>query len=208
MGLSEGNSSVDADLPLVQRCQKGDLSAFEILVLRYQKPISRLVYRIVGQEEVVEDLVQDIFLKAFYMIKSFQRKARFSTWLYRLAVNTCLDYFKPKREFLSWDGMPADEEQTYLQQIERRLSLATATPEVNLSRKEMVQKLQEALDCLTPEDKTVVILRDLLGHSYQEIAEIMDWPLGTVRTRLFRARRSLQALMRQYVETESEQQQR
>lgn len=208
MGFDEGNSSVDADLPLVQRCQKGDLRAFEILVLRYQKPISRLVYRMVGQEEVVEDLVQDIFLKAFHMIKSFQRKARFSTWLYRLAVNTCLDYFKPKREFLSWDGMPTDEEQGYLQQMERRGSLAAATPEVNLSRKEMVQKLQEALDCLAPEDKTVVILRDLLGHSYQEIAEIMDWPLGTVRTRLFRARRSLQALMRQYVETESEQQQR
>jgi RNA polymerase sigma-70 factor (ECF subfamily) len=176
------------------------LTAFEILLLRYQKPMFRLVYRLIGREEVAEDLVQDVFLKAFHALKTFQGKSRFSTWLYRLAVNTCLDHLKKKREVFSTPGWYTEERVHLLQQEGELISSSTINPEERLSYKELIEKLQEALEGLAPEDKTVIMLRELLGHSYQEIAEIMDWPIGTVRTRLFRTRRALQRCLRQYVE--------
>lgn len=194
---------MDIDQSLVQKCQQGDLDAFEMLLLRYQKPMFRLVYRIIGREEVVEDLVQEVFLKAFYSLKTFQGKARFSTWLHRLAVNTCLDHLKKKRVNLSFNQICLEESNHFFSQGSWFSPLPHRNPEETLSQKELAKKLQEALEDLSPEDKTVIILRELLGHSYQEIAEIMDWPIGTVRNRLFRSRRALQDTLKQYVDEES-----
>lgn len=179
---------------LVEASKRGEMHAFEMLVLRYQRQIFGLIYQMTHDAEVVEDIGQDVFVAAFKAIKSFQSKSSFFTWLYRIAINHCKNYLASSNRVQKVEHRYRKEQQTG-----GRLGNEGHTPQSLLLEKEFVEHIEEAIIALPEEQRVVLTLCEFEGLSYQEISEILECPIGTVRSRLSRARTALQERLRDYL---------
>lgn len=193
-GLDTQSQAGNSDALLVERAVAGDQRAFELLVIKYQRRIERLIGRMVRDTNLVEDIAQETFIRAYRALHQFRGDAQFYTWLYRIAVNTA------KRFLLKLKNDPAvfqsslqgsdEEDETF----QRRSEPSTdETPESVLAAKEIGQAVSAALEALPDDLKQALTLREMDGLSYEEIADVMNCPLGTVRSRIFRAREAVSA---------------
>jgi len=199
-------SPADTDLMLVERTVAGDQKAFELLVLKYQRRIERLIGRMVRDTDLVEDIAQETFIRAYRALAQFRGEAQFYTWLYRIAVNTAKKALGDlKRDPLVSEsalrGAGGDEEDE-TSAVENELTTAE-TPETVLAAKEIAAAVNSAMDALPEELRQAVTLREIEGLSYEEIAEVMNCPIGTVRSRIFRAREAISARIKPLLENQS-----
>jgi RNA polymerase sigma-70 factor (ECF subfamily) len=182
--------SVDTgDLGLVQRVQKGDKTAFDLLVRKYQHKVVKLVTRYLRDPADAEDVTQEAFIKAYRAIPQFRGDSAFYTWLYRIAINTA------KNAIVSRDRSPVDfalDLQSVEESSSMQMRLADAeTPESLLQTEEIRVTVNQAIEALPEDLRTAIVLRELEGLSYEDIAQSMDCPVGTVRSRIFRAREAI-----------------
>ena len=196
-------SADDTDLPLVQRAQQGDTRAFEMLVIKYQRRIERLIGRMVRDVDLVQDIAQESFIRAYRAMPKFRGDSAFYTWLYRIAVNTAkkalVDLKRdPLVSMSTLTGANDDDDET--SRVERELTDG-ATPESLLASKEIAQTVNAAIEALSPDLRQAITLREIEGLSYEEIAEMMSCPVGTVRSRIFRAREAIALRLRPLLDT-------
>jgi RNA polymerase sigma-70 factor (ECF subfamily) len=176
------------DQQLVQRVQAGDQSAFNLLVLKYQHRVLKLVGRFVSDQSEAQDVAQEAFLKAYRALGSFRGESAFYTWLYRIAINTAKNALVAQRRRPVDFDLDAQDPEAF----ERQAKLMESdTPEGVLLTEEIRQVVEKAMEQLPEDLRTAIVLRELEGLSYEEIAEAMDCPVGTVRSRIFRAREAI-----------------
>ncbi|HSV78049.1 MAG TPA: RNA polymerase sigma factor RpoE [Ramlibacter sp.] len=197
--------SQDTDLMLVERTVAGDQKAFELLVIKYQRRIERLIGRMVRDVDLVEDIAQETFIRAYRALSQFRGEAQFYTWLYRIAVNTAkkalVDLRRdPLVSESALKGGSDDDDETSA--VENELTTAE-TPETVLAAKEIAATVNSAMEALPDELRQAVTLREIEGLSYEEIAEVMNCPIGTVRSRIFRAREAISAKVKPLLENQS-----
>ncbi len=181
-------SGVDDDEELVSRCNHGDKEAFSELVLKYQKKVFNVAYRFVGDQEEANDLAQEIFAAAYQNLKKFRGDSKFSTWLFQIATNrgkNRFKYLKRRGFFVNKSSQNQDDEGEGYQRV---IPDTTTNPENILSSRQVQKVVQDAIEELEPDHKEIVILRDIEGFSYEEIARMLDLPEGTTKSRLHRAR--------------------
>lgn len=193
----------DADAGLVERAQRGDTKAFEMLVVKYQRRIERLIARMVRDVDLVQDIAQESFIRAYRALPKFRGESAFYTWLYRIAVNTAKKALVDlKRDPLVTDsaraGVQDDEDET--SRSERELSDGE-TPDAVLASKEIAQAVNAAIEALSEDLRQAITLREIEGLSYDEIADMMNCPIGTVRSRIFRAREAIAQRLRPLLDT-------
>lgn len=186
-------AEIPSDLDLVQRVKNGDKEAFNLLVLKYQRKVGRLVRRLVSNSDEADDVVQDAFIKAYRALPQFRGDSAFYTWLYRIAVNTAKNHLvsRGKRpislsELTSNEG---DDESFEVPVV----TIDNNTPEAELMSRQIAEAVNRAVSALPEELRTALSLREIDGLSYEEIAEAMNCPIGTVRSRIFRAREAVAA---------------
>jgi RNA polymerase sigma-70 factor (ECF subfamily) len=185
------------DQKLVVRVQKGDKTAFDLLVRKYQHKVAKLVSRYVRDRREVEDVTQEAFIKAYRAIGGFRGESAFYTWLYRIAVNTAKNYLESQ----SRRPPGSDMEIEGAELIESGAGLRDqATPERQMLTNEIASTVHRVLELLPPDLRTAITLREIEGMSYEEIAEVMDCPIGTVRSRIFRAREAIDQELRPLLE--------
>lgn len=176
------------DQALVERVQQGDKKAFDLLVLKYQQRIMNVLSRYVRDPSEVQDLAQETFIKAYRALPRFRGDSAFYTWLYRIAINTAKNYLVAQGRRPPKDDIEATE----AEQFEGESALKdNASPEREAMRDEIKETVFRAIEELPEDLKTAITLRELEGMSYDEIAEAMDCPIGTVRSRIFRAREAI-----------------
>ena len=186
----------DPDIDLVQRTVAGDQRAYGLLVLKYQRRIQRLIGRMVRDVDLVEDIAQETFIRAYRALPKFRGESQFYTWLYRIAVNTAkkalLDMKRNPTVMESFTSNGDDDETSW------RKSEPTSdeTPESLLAAKEIAAVVNSAMAELSEDLRRAVILREIEGLSYEEIASALDCPIGTVRSRIFRAREAIAGRLR------------
>ncbi len=181
-------SDRELDQVLVERAQRGDKRAFELLVIKYHRKLGRLLSRMVRDAAEVEDITQETFIKAYRALPQFRGESAFYTWLYRIGVNTAKNYLVArKRQPVSSDVLAEDAENYEEGDILRDV----ATPDAELQTKQIAQAVNAAVDALPEELRTAITLREIEGMSYEEIAQFMNCPIGTVRSRIFRAREAI-----------------
>ena len=173
------------DLELVRRVQSGDKSAFDILVLKYQQKVINLVTRYVHDPHIAMDVSQESFIKAYRGLKNFRGDSAFYTWLYRISINTAKNHLVSKSRRMPDDDIDAQEAEQYDGGEKLR---DISTPENELLSSEVQRTVQNAIDALPDDLRIAITLRELEGLSYEEISDSMDCPIGTVRSRIFRAR--------------------
>lgn len=178
-------SGEPTDAELVRRVQKGDKRAFDVLVLKYQHKIVNLVMRYVRDSDQALDITQEAFVKAYRALPRFRGDSAFYTWLYRIAVNTAKNYLAAQRRRPTDVDLDIQDPEQY--EIHAKLK-DTDTPEGVTMSRELKQAVQKAIEGLPDDLRTAIILREFDGMSYEEIAQTMDCPVGTVRSRIFRAR--------------------
>lgn len=197
----DGHPAGDADRILVERAAAGDSRAFELLVIKYQRRIERLIGRMVRDADLVQDIAQETFVRAWRALGQFRGDAQFYTWLYRIAVNTAKRALVDlKRDPLVTEAAlrPADDgDETFAPAGE---PISPETPESLLAASEIADAVNAAMDALPEELRQAVTLREIEGLSYEEIAQAMDCPIGTVRSRIFRAREAISAKVRPLLE--------
>lgn len=182
-------SAQDSDQQLVERVQRGDKRAFDLLVLKYQHKILAIISRFVRDNAEVHDVAQEAFIKAYRALANFRGESAFYTWLYRIAINTAKNHLVARgRRPPASDVDMADAE--YYDGGEALQDLET--PEGSLFRDELQLTVDRAIKALPEDLRTAVTLREMEGLSYEEIADIMDCPVGTVRSRIFRAREAIE----------------
>lgn len=181
----KGGKNLNVEKNLIHRAKKGDVSAFEELISGYEKKVYNTVYRFFNNSEDAMDITQEIFIKVFTSLHSFRENSSFSTWLYRIAVNTCIDFLRKKKD----DTLPIKDEMVVGNDTKH--SSYTQLPEDFVEKQELKQALLKAIDSLPKEQRICVILRDIQGFSYTEISEILMCSLGTIKSRLSRGRRAL-----------------
>jgi RNA polymerase sigma factor (sigma-70 family) len=182
---------------LVRRARKGDLQAYDNLVKRYQERIYATVYHMTSNHEDANDLAQDSFIKAFQALKSFKGGSTFYTWLYRIAVNKTINFLKQRKNRTHMSLNDIDFNAEHDTDLIALISEKTPRREAGLN--ELQIKLNEALLKLSEPHRLVVVLHDVQGQSHEEIAELMDCNIGTVRSRLFYARQQMQAELADYL---------
>ena len=187
----------DADAGLVERVKLGDVRAFEMLVVKYQRRIERLIGRMVRDVNIVQDIAQETFIRAYRALPQFRGDSAFYTWLYRIAVNTAKKALMDmKRDPLVFESMMRhDEDGEEPSRAEGELSDGE-TPEGILASKEIAAAVNSAVEALSDELRQAITLREIEGLSYEEIAEAMNCPIGTVRSRIFRAREAIAVKLR------------
>ena len=178
-------SNESTDKELVKRVQKGDKGAFDLLVLKYEHKIVNLVMRYVRDPEQALDISQEAFIKAYRALPRFRGESAFYTWLYRIAVNTAKNYLAAQRRRPMDIELDMQDPEQY--GLHAKLKETDTPEEVALSH-ELQETLERAFEALPDDLRTAIILRELDGMSYEEIAQTMDCPVGTVRSRIFRAR--------------------
>ena len=196
-GQIPGNREIDQ--ALVERAQRGDQKAFGMLVEKYQRKLGRLLSRMVRDQAEVEDVVQESFIKAYRALPNFRGDSAFYTWLYRIGINTAKNYLVSmgRRPQISHDVEIEDAEN-----FEDAEELRTAeTPETEMMTKEIAKTVNETMMALPDELRTAITLRELEGLSYEEIATLMNCPIGTVRSHIFRARETIAVKLRPLLDT-------
>ena len=188
----------DEDLPLVERCRRGESEAFELLVRKYYERMVTTAYSVVRRQEDALDVVQNAFLKAYQGIAKFSGRSSFSTWLYRIVVNQAIDWKRRavRREAVS---LNADTEGKEPQVDQRVLPQPVEDPRQAAFGSEVEAHLERCLESLSPEHQQAILLREIQGLSYQEIAEIMGCRVGTVMSRLHYAREALRARLGEWL---------
>ncbi|NDY91610.1 RNA polymerase sigma factor RpoE [Ideonella livida] len=193
---------VDPDVELVERVKRGDQKAFEMLVLKYQRRIERLIGRIVRDSDLVFDLVQETFIRAYRALPQFRGDSAFYTWLYRIAVNTAKKAaIELRRDPVVSEAALAGDDDDEETSWRSREPSDMATPEALLASKEIAATVNAAIDALSEDLRQAITLREIEGLSYEEIAEVMGCPIGTVRSRIFRAREAIAARLRPLLDT-------
>jgi RNA polymerase sigma-70 factor (ECF subfamily) len=192
-------SERDADWQLVERVQRGEKRAFDLLVVKYQRKLFRLLSRLIRDPAEIEDVAQEAFIKAYRALPNFRGESAFYTWLYRIAINTAKNYLvaQGRRAPTQTETEIEDAEN-----FEDGDSLRTEdTPDRMLLSKQVAEAVNRAIERLPEELRTAIVLRELEGLSYDEIAESMNCPIGTVRSRIFRAREAVAEELRPILET-------
>ena len=197
-------NAADADAPLIERVKQGDIRAFEMLVVKYQRRIERLIGRMVRDVDLVPDIAQETFIRAYRALSQFRGEAQFYTWLYRIAVNTAKKALVDlKRDpVVSESSLRGGDDEEETSGVENELTSAE-TPETVLAAKEIAATVNSAMEALPDELRQAVTLREIEGLSYEEIAEVMNCPIGTVRSRIFRAREAISAKVKPLLENQS-----
>jgi RNA polymerase sigma-70 factor (ECF subfamily) len=194
----------DADAPLVERVKRGDTKAFEMLVVKYQRRIERLIGRMVRDVDLVPDIAQETFIRAYRALPQFRGESAFYTWLYRIAVNTAKKaLMELKRDPIVAETARSsrdDDEET--SRVENELTDGE-TPDAVLASKQIAAAVNFAIEALSEELRQAITLREIEGLSYEEIAEMMNCPIGTVRSRIFRAREAIAQRLRPLLENRS-----
>lgn len=196
-------AAADSEVLLVQRAAAGDHRAYELLVIKYQRRIERLIGRMVRDVDLVQDIAQESFIRAYRALPQFRGESAFYTWLYRIAVNTAKKALvELKRDPLVVESASssAGEDGEETSRIERELTDA-ATPEAILASKEIAETVNAAINALSEDLRQAITLREIEGLSYEEIAEMMNCPIGTVRSRIFRAREAIAQRLRPLLDT-------
>ena len=192
---------VSADAVLVHRCQADDAAAFDEIVALYKDGIYNYVWRMISNREDAEDLTQEVFVRAFGAIKKFRRESNLRTWLYRIATNLCVDKYRraglEKQYFVPLERRQTDEDGD---PVAFDLPDTTNDPQRVFEQTELQAEIQKALVRLPEKLRSALLLFDLEGMSYDEIAEAVGCPVGTVKSRIFNARVQLRGLLRTYVE--------
>ena len=179
----------EVDQQLVERAQRGDKHAFELLIVKYQRRLARLISRFVRDSAEVEDVTQEAFIKAYRALPAFRGESAFYTWLYRIGINTAKNYLlAAKRRAPTSTQFDADEAEGF---EEAELLQEIGTPENELMSKQVIAVVNSSLQQLPDDLRTALTLREIEGLSYEEIAAVMDCPIGTVRSRIFRAREAI-----------------
>jgi len=192
-------SDREIDQQLVERAQRGDKQAFELLVAKYQRKLGRLLSRFIRDPAEVEDVAQEAFIKAYRALPSFRGESAFYTWLYRIGINTAKNYLvamgRRAPTTTEFDSEDAEnfEDGDYLRDVN--------TPENELMSKQIAKTVNETMESLPEELRTAIVLREIDGLSYEEIATVMSCPIGTVRSRIFRARETIAERLRPLLET-------
>lgn len=181
------------DQALVERVQRGDRAAFDLLVLKYQHRIVKLVSRYVFDSTEALDVAQEAFIKAWRALPKFRGDSAFYTWLYRIAINTAKNHLVAQSRRPANHGLDLQDPEQY--ELDARLA-DTDTPERHLLAEEIRQTVMRTIDELPDELRTAIMLRELDGMSYEEISEAMECPIGTVRSRIFRAREAIDLKLR------------
>lgn len=193
-GVPEGR---DPDHALVDRVLAGDQEAFTRLIERHQRRVLNFMYRMVGEREAAEDLTQEVFLKVYEALPRFRKAAAFSTWLFRIAHNHCLNALRGKGREIPVTALENDPSNA---NPIARLADPAASPEGTLEQRELSAVVQEKLGELTPDHRAVLVLSDIQGLSYDDVASTLNLEGGTVRSRIHRARMELKEKLRDYLE--------
>jgi RNA polymerase sigma factor RpoE len=187
-------SEREIDQALVERAQGGEKRAFDLLVSKYQRKLGRLLSRFIRDPAEVEDVSQEAFIKAYRALPSFRGDSAFYTWLYRIGINTAKNYLVAQgRRAPTSTEFDSEEAETFESADQLR---DINTPESLLLSKQIGETVNSAMDALPEELRTAIVLREIEGLSYEEIAEMMDCPIGTVRSRIFRAREAVALKLR------------
>jgi RNA polymerase sigma-70 factor (ECF subfamily) len=194
--MSSVSSDKEADQVLVERVQRGEKKAFDLLVLKYQHKVANLISRYIRDPSEVLDVTQEAFLKAYRALPKFRGESAFYTWLYRVAINTAKNHLAAQARRPPGEDIEAET----AEQMDMGGALKEVdTPERLALQREIAQTIQKALDELPEDLRTAITLRELEGLTYEEIAQAMDCPIGTVRSRIFRAREAIDAKLRPLV---------
>jgi RNA polymerase sigma-70 factor (ECF subfamily) len=191
-------SERDVDAKLVARVQAGDKAAFDLLVLKYQRKILRLLSRMLRDQSEIEDVMQESFIKAYRALPQFRGDSAFYTWLYRIAINTARNWMASQSRRPSSSSSPQSEDGETFDEIDNLID--NNTPESLLASREIAESVNESIQALPEELRTAIVLREIEGLSYEEIAQAMGCPIGTVRSRIFRAREAIAAKLRPMID--------
>ncbi|WP_045728359.1 RNA polymerase sigma factor RpoE [Xanthomonas sp. GPE 39] len=198
--MADVETSQELDSELVRRVQRGESAAFDVLVRKYQHRIVGVIGRYIADWSECQDVAQDSFIRAYRAIGSFRGDAQFSTWLHRIAVNTAKNYLIAHKRRPPTDDIDVPD----AEQLDSGARLRdTNTPEGELMRHELERTVMQAVDALPEELRTAITLREVDGMRYEDIAQKMGCPIGTVRSRIFRAREAIDAELRPLLDTDS-----
>lgn len=182
----------DIEKSLIKKSQDGDMDAFEKLILKYEKKIYNIAYHMFHNEQDAYDIAQEVFIKVWKNIDSFNYTSKFSTWLHRITINTSIDEIRKKKK------KPTDSMDELIElgesKVEKQYTNEALTPEEKVLKKENESELFDLINKLKENHKAIIILRDIKGYSYEEISEILDCSIGTVKSRLSRARLKLKEI--------------
>ena len=195
----ERTEEFNSDAYLVSRALEGDLPAFEKLVARYQNKLIGYSARMLGDQDEAEDVAQEVFIKAYRSLDSFRGDSQFSTWIYRIATNLCIDRIRarkrrPQQAYSLDEPMDKDEEKGG-----REIADNSAEPTREVEREELRLRVRQVMSEMPEKMRTILIMCDMQGMSYEEIAKVLDCPIGTVKSRLFHARADLGRRLRPYI---------
>lgn len=195
-------SERDVDAALVARVQRGDKKAFDLLVLKYQRKILRLLGRMIRDPAEIEDVAQEAFIKAYRALPQFRGESAFYTWLYRIAINTARNWLASAgRRPSSPNAIETEDGETF---NETDNLTDISTPESMVASREIAETVNAVIEDLPEELRTAIVLREIEGMSYEDIAQSMDCPIGTVRSRIFRAREAIATRLRPLLDTDAE----
>lgn len=197
--MSRTEREVDAEL--VARVQNGDKRAFDLLVLKYQRKVIRLLSRMVRNPGDVEDVAQEAFIKAYRALPQFRGESAFYTWLYRIAINTARNWQAAQNRRPNTISSTENDEGETFEQVDNLIDINT--PEAMVASKQIVETVNAAIAELPEDLRTAIVLREIEGMSYDDIAQSMNCPIGTVRSRIFRAREAIAAQLRPILNSDS-----
>lgn len=195
-------SERDIDAALVERVKQGDKKAFDLLVLKYQRKIVRLLSRMIRDQNEIEDVAQEAFIKAYKALDQFRGDSAFYTWLYRIAINTARNWIAQNSRRPSAPNVNHHDEDETFNELDNLTD--SHNPESELVSREMATSVNSTIDALPEELRRAIVLREIEGMSYEDIALAMDCPIGTVRSRIFRAREAIAARLRPIMGNESD----
>lgn len=195
-------SEKDVDSALVVRVQQGDKAAFDLLVRKYQRKIMRLLSRMIRDPADLEDVAQETFIKAYRALGQFRGDSAFYTWLYRIAINTARNWLSASNRRPSSQGTIENEDGETFSETDNLSDIST--PESVLASREIAATVNAVIEDLPEDLRTAIVLREIEGMSYDEIAQTMNCPIGTVRSRIFRAREAIASRLRPLLDTDQE----